>query len=196
MLHGWTPSIGHYLAGAVVVILCLAAAHDVLARTVPNWMPMTLATLGIIQSALAERLIVSLVVGATVFILSGLCWKRGWLGGGDVKLLGAAAIAVPPVLVPPFVAAVAIAGGVLGLVYLACGRLIPAATPRRPVDRPPADRSSSDRPPSDRQSADRPIIRPAGLLSRAWRAERRRLSRGGPLPYAVAIAAGGLFVFL
>jgi prepilin peptidase CpaA len=181
MLHGWASSIGHYVAGADLVILCLAAAHDVLARTVPNWMPMTLATLGVIQGALAERLIVSLLVGTTVFILSGLCWKRGWLGGGDVKLLGAAAIAVPPVLVPPFVAAVALAGGVLGLVYLACGRLIPAATPRRQVDRPPVDR---------------PINRPAGLLSRAWRLERRRLSRGGPLPYAVAIAAGGLFIFL
>lgn len=186
MLHGWTPSIGHYLAGAVVVILCLAAAHDVLARTVPNWMPMTLAVLGVIQSALAERLIVSLLVGTTVFILSGLCWKRGWLGGGDVKLLGAAAIAVPPIAVPPFVAAVALAGGVLGLAYLACGRLIRAATPRRPVDR-----TSVDRPP-----VDQPIHRPAGLLSRAWRLERRRLSRGGPLPYAVAIAAGGLFIFL
>ena len=65
---------------------------------------------------------------------------------------------------------------VLGLVYLACGKLIPAMAPRRPTDRPPVDR---------------PINRPAGLLSRAWRLERRRLSRGGPLPYAVAIAAGG-----
>jgi prepilin peptidase CpaA len=181
MLHGWAPSVGHFLAGAALAILCLAAAHDVLARTVPNWMPTTLAALGVIQSALAERLIVSLLVGTTVFILSGLCWKRGWLGGGDVKLLGAAAIAVPPVLVPPFVVAVALAGGVLGLVYLACGRLIPTATPRRPTDRPPVDR---------------PIGRPVGLLSRAWRLERRRLRRGGPLPYAVAIAAGGLFIFL
>ena len=186
MLHGWSPSVGHYLAGAVLLILCLAAAHDVLARTVPNWMPMTLATLGVIQSALAERLIVSLLVGTTVFVLTGLCWKRGWLGGGDVKLLGAAAIAVPPVLVPPFIAAVALAGGVLGLVYLASGRLIPAARPRRPTDRRPTDRPSGDR----------PINRPAGLLSRAWRLERRRLSRGGPLPYAVAIAAGGKFIFL
>ena len=186
MLHGWAPSVGHYLAGAVLVILCLAAAHDVLARTVPNWMPMTLAVLGVVQSALAERLIVSLLVGTTVFILTGLCWKRGWLGGGDVKLLGAAAIAVPPVLVPPFIAAVALAGGVLGLVYLACGRLIPAMAPRRPTDHPQTDRPSGDR----------PINRPAGLLSRAWRLERRRLSRGGPLPYAVAIAAGGMFIFL
>ncbi len=172
MLHDWAPSLGHFLAGAVLAILCMAALHDVLARTVPNWMPIALAAIGTVQSALDGRLIASLLVGALVFILSGLCWKRGWLGGGDVKLLGAAAIAVPPLAVAPFVAAVAIAGGVLSLVYLALGRLIPASILRRS------------------------IARPVGLLSRAWRLERRRLSRGGPLPYAVAIAAGGLFVIL
>ena len=107
MLHGSAASIGQFLAGAVAAILCLAAAHDVLARTVPNWMPVVIATIGTIESALCGRLIASLLVGALVFILSGLCWKRGWLGGGDVKLLGAAAVALPPAAVAPFVAAVA-----------------------------------------------------------------------------------------
>jgi len=172
MLHDWASPIGQFLAGVVAAILCMAAVHDVLARTVPNWMPIVIAAIGAIESALGGRLIASLLVGAFVFILSGLCWKRGWLGGGDVKLLGAAAVAMPPMAVPPFVAAVALAGGVLGLAYLALGRLIPAAVLRRPV------------------------ARPIGLLPRAWRLERRRLSRGGPLPYAVAIAAGGLFVLL
>jgi prepilin peptidase CpaA len=186
MLHGWAPTVGHFLAGAVLAILCLAAAHDLLARTVPNWMPMTLAALGIIQSAFDQRLIVSLLVGTMVFILTGLCWKRGWLGGGDVKLLGAAAIAVPPAAVAPFITAVALAGGVLALVYLVCGRLIPISILRRTIGQTPVGQTPIGR----------SITRPAGLLSRAWRLERRRLSRGGPLPYAVAIAAGGLFIFL
>jgi prepilin peptidase CpaA len=76
------------------------------------------------------------------------------------------------VTVAPFVVAVALAGGVLSLVYLALGHLIPAPVQLRPVGR---------------------LV---GLLSRAMRLERWRLSRGGPLPYAVAIAAGGLFVLL
>jgi prepilin peptidase CpaA len=172
MLHGWAPSVGHFLVGAILTILCLAAVHDVLARTVPNWMPVWLAVIGLLESALAGRLIASLLVGALVFIVSGLCWKRGWLGGGDVKLLGAAAIAIPPMTVAPFVVAVSLAGGALSLVYLALGRLIPASV------------------------LGRPIARPAGVLSRALRIERRRLRRGGPLPYAVAIAAGGLIVLL
>jgi prepilin peptidase CpaA len=180
MLHGWVPSIGHFLAGAVLTILCMAAAHDVLARTVPNWMPMTIAMLGVAQSAIDGRLIASLLVGSMVFVLTGLCWKRGWLGGGDVKLLGAAAVAVPPMVVPAFIITVALAGGVLSLAYLAIGKLMPTAFKWRPAGHPPAQ----------------PIRRRTGLFSRAWRLERRRLSRGGPLPYAVAIAAGGMFIFL
>ena len=172
MLHGWAPSVGQFLAGTVAGILCTAAAHDMLARTVPNWMPLTIATIGMIESAMGGRLIASLLAGGFVFILSGMCWKRGWLGGGDVKLLGAVAVALPPVLVPPFVVAVALAGGVLSLFYLLLGRIIPVSAPRCPA------------------------VRPVGLLRRAWRLERRRLRRGGPLPYAIAIAAGGLFVIL
>jgi prepilin peptidase CpaA len=34
------------------------------------------------------------------------------------------------------------------------------------------------------------------LLARALRVERWRIHRGGPLPYACAIAAGGLFILL
>jgi prepilin peptidase CpaA len=172
MLQGWGPSVGLVLAGAALAILCTAAAHDILARTVPNWMPIVLAVIGIAESVLAGRLVVSLLSGVLVFILSGLCWRRGWLGGGDVKLLGAASIAVPPIAVAPFIAAVAISGGVLALLYLTLGKLIPAAAPRRSIGRP------------------------VGLLARTVRLERWRLSRGGPLPYAVAIAAGGMFVLL
>jgi prepilin peptidase CpaA len=172
LLDEWNASLGWFLTGAIATILLAAALHDVLARTVPNWMSIALAATGVVASALNGRLITSLLVGAFVFTLSGLCWKRGWLGGGDVKLFGAAAIAVPPMTVAPFVVAVALAGGVLSLVYLALGHLIPAPVQLRPVGRP------------------------VGLLSRAMRLERWRLSRGGPLPYAVAIAAGGLFVLL
>jgi len=172
MMQGWGPSVGLVLAGAVLAILCTAAAHDILARTVPDWMPIVLAAIGIAESVLAGRLVVSLLSGVFVFILSGLCWRRGWLGGGDVKLLGAASIAVPPIAVAPFVAAVAISGGVLALLYLTFGKLIPVAAQRRSIGRP------------------------VGLLARAVRLERWRLSRGSPLPYAVAIAAGGMFVLL
>ncbi len=94
------------------------------------------------------------------------------MGGGDVKLLAAAALLLPPRLVPGYVLAVALAGGVLGLLYLGLGALLrrraPRATPRRP----------------------------ATLLRRALRAEAWRIRRRGPLPYGCAIAAGALFAVL
>jgi prepilin peptidase CpaA len=172
MLYGWLSTFGYILTGTAASILCLAAVHDIAARTIPDWMPIALATVGITERILDGRLIAGLLAGVTVFILTGLCWRRGWLGGGDVKLLGAAAIAIPPAVVPPFAVAVALAGGVLSLIYLAVGRVMPRyASPHR-------------------------IGRRTALLSRVTRIEIWRLRRGGPLPYAVAIAAGGLFVLL
>ena len=85
-----------------------------------------------------------------------------------VKLLGAGAIAVPPGDVLTFITVMAIAGSLLAMIYL-IGRAMPAPHPTN---------------------------RPASLLARALRIERRRLHRGGPLPYACAIAVGGLFVLI
>ena len=87
------------------------------------------------------------------------------MGGGDVKLLGASALGVAPGSVLTFIAAVAIAGGALAIFYLMARSLISASRKQRPV----------------------------GLLARAARVERWRIRRGGPLPYACAIAAGASF---
>jgi len=62
-----------------------------------------------------------------------------------------------------------LAGGLLAVLYLLAQNLVPAASPS-PV--------------------------PLSLLARVWRAERWRIRRGGPLPYAVAIAAGGVLTLL
>jgi prepilin peptidase CpaA len=172
MLFGWMSTLGYVLTGAAASILCLAALHDMAARTIPDWMPSALAIIGVTERILDGRLCAGLLAGLMVFVLTGICWRRGWLGGGDVKLLGAAAIAVPSSVVPPFAVAVALAGGVLSLIYLAAGRLVP------------------------KQATPRLIGRQMALLSRIMWIESWRLRRGGPLPYAIAIAAGGLFVLL
>lgn len=156
-----------FMLPIVCVALILAASlHDIVARTIPNSLALALAVAGIATGALNGYLFGSLLAAGAVFVLSALCWRRGWMGGGDVKLLGAAALGMPPGSVLTFVAAVAIAGGLLAIFYLVARRLVPAPAP----------------------------LRPDGLLARALRVERWRISRGGPLPYACAIAAGALFV--
>jgi len=158
---------GLVLAGAV--LLLVAALHDIAARTVPNRLAAALAVTGIALRGLGGSLGAGLAIGAVVFCLAALCWRRGWMGGGDVKLLAATAIVVPPSLEFRFVLAVALCGGILALAYLAARRLVAAPAPAG---------------------------RPHTLLARALRAERWRIHRGGPLPYACAIAAGGLLVLL
>ena len=148
------------LAGAAILIVC--ALHDAAFRTVPNPLAASLAVSGLAARAVAGELATALITALVVFAAAAFCWRRGWMGGGDVKLLGAAACFVPPAQVPLMLASIAMAGGALALPYVAGRRFLP------------------------RPSWSRPAALPARLL----RAEHWRLSRGGPLPYAVAIAAG------
>jgi prepilin peptidase CpaA len=151
-----------------MLCLLIAAVHDVIARTAPNWAASVLVLAGLALRAVHGQLVTGLCVGAVVFVVAAFCWRRGWMGGGDVKLLAAAAILVPPAQSFTFITVVAVAGGLLAVIYIAARRIVPAPS----------------------------AVRPRHLLARALRAERWRIRRGGPLPYACAIAAGGLFVLL
>ena len=168
MLLSLSSLLSTGLVLASIAILLAAAMHDIAARTVPNWMAATLAILGLATQIMHGRAITGLAAGLAVFLLAAFCWRRGWMGGGDVKLLGAAAIVVPPGDVANFIAVVALTGAVLALVYLGARRITAAPSAQRP----------------------------ARLVARACRVERWRIRRGGPLPYACAIAAGVLFIIL
>lgn len=147
---------------AAATSLLFAVAHDVAVRTVPNRVSLIVAVSGLGVNTLGGQLIPALFGSAVVFAGCWYCWRHGWIGGGDVKLLSACTLLVPPGSVPELVLSTAIAGGVLALLYLGLARLLPGG----------------------------PTPRPAGLLRRVWRAERRRIRRRLPLPYACAICAG------
>lgn len=154
------------LSGTSASLLAAAAAHDAATRTIPNWVPAVLAVLGIALQVLEGQLLPGLVAASLVFAGCVLVWRLGWLGGGDAKLAPAVALVLPPAQVAVFVLATALAGGVLALLYLLLFRVVPRPAPGRR----------------------------RGLLPRCLKAEAWRISRGGPLPYAVAIAAGALYV--
>jgi len=159
------------VAGPIVislVLLLIASAHDIAARTIPNWIPLVLAVSGLAGRAYDGSLLLGVGVAGSVFLVAAIVWRCGMMGGGDVKLLGAAAVVVPPGHVIQFLVLMSLAGSLLACLYLAA---------RPVVSRP--------------RSA-----RPRSLLARALRAERWRISRGAGLPYACAIAASGAFVLL
>jgi prepilin peptidase CpaA len=170
MASGSITLIGQIAALALgASLLIIAALHDVAARTIPNWTSLLLALTGALLRWMDGQLLFGLALGLVVFVAAAFCWRRGWMGGGDVKLLGAVAIFVPPSHVPDTLIDITLAGGIVGLLYL-FGRMVV------------------------RRVATRPLPRPRGFLARILRAEHWRLLRGGPLPYASAIAAGTIFV--
>jgi prepilin peptidase CpaA len=148
---------------AALGLLAIAALHDVGFRTLPNAVCAALLGCGIALHLAAGDLGLAMLAALTVFTLLLLPWWGRALGGGDVKLLGAAALAVPLPAIPTLLVGTALAGGVLALGFLALRPFVPAAPGRRP----------------------------AVLWARILRAEAWRIRRRGPLPYAVAIAAGG-----
>jgi prepilin peptidase CpaA len=165
-------TVMHTLHQAVLITgaltLVFAALHDIAARTIPNTASAILACLGLALHAADGTILFSLLVGFAVFGTCALCWMRGWMGGGDVKLLTAAALFVPPGAVGSMIVATSLFGGVLAVIYLIAREI--ARRIALPTGRPPRN-----------------------FLARVIRAEHWRLLRGAPLPYGSAIAAGTLF---
>jgi len=166
LISALMPCVAAILLAGAAALLLGAALHDLACRTIPNWIPAALALDGLALRVLSGQVLGGIVSGAVVFAGAALLWRRGLMGGGDVKLLGAAALVVPAGLALILILAVALAGGVLALIYLALRRLVSA--PR--------------------------AGRPAGALARIARVERRRIRQCRSLPYGCAIAAGAFFV--
>ncbi len=154
--------------GAAAAMLVIAALHDLAVRTVPNRLIAGLTGCALLLATLQGRLLVSGAVASLLFLVTLGLWVHGYLGGGDAKLLPACALLVAPGNVPVLLLGMALAGGGLCLPYLFGRRLVRAPAPGRP----------------------------ASLPARLLRCERWRLCRRGPLPYAVAIAAGTLYALV
>ena len=177
MPNGWISLIAPAALIAGTGLLLLAAIHDIVSRTVPNWVAVLLALTGLGARIMGNSVLTGLIAAIAVFIIAAFCWRRGWLGGGDVKLMSAATLAVPAGHAFMFIVAMSVAGSILAALYLAGGRVARSARARTPNG-----------------LRDKSATRPTNLLRRAIRAELWRLRRGGPLPYACAIAAGFTFV--
>lgn len=154
------------LVGLSALILLAAVLNDIAFRTVPNWMPAALLALGIGIRTLDGGLAPSLLACVLILLGAGFCWRRGWMGGGDVKLLAACGVLAPPGLSGVMLLNVALAGGALALLYLALGRVLAAPE----------------------------VACPPGRLRQIVWEERHRIHSRSPMPYASAIAVGALLV--
>jgi len=163
---GWVSYIVSILE---ILLLLYVATLDVATRLIRNDVCLVLALLGIAgQFASPMQLIESLIAATILFLLLFMIFQRRWIGGGDVKLLVALAIGLPPTGLIELLTVTSLAGGVLALVHLTM-RVLPY-----------------------------PKLAPVGssLARRVYAIERWRHVRHAPLPYGVAIACGGIWAIL
>jgi prepilin peptidase CpaA len=134
---------GRWLFIAAMIAL---AVNDVFTYRIPNWANAAVAV-GFFMCAGAAALagaeiwwISHLAAGAVVFAAGLLMFQFGALGGGDVKLLTAAALWVGMQGLLPLVVTVGLAGGALVLMLLFLRRnlmpLVAWASPRVPQSWP------------------------------------------------------------
>ena len=109
--------------------LLAAAVGDWRTRTIPNWLNAAIA-LGAIPFWWASGLSlwpdVAMQVGVALGVLFVffLAFQMGQMGGGDVKMLFAIALWLPPMAVFQLIVIMAIAGGVLTVAMLIPHRLL------------------------------------------------------------------------
>src|SRR5262245_20463425 len=103
---------------AYVLALGVAALFDVRERRIPNVLSAATASCGAARCWVTHGLleaVVSLAAACLVVAVLWIPWRRGGLGGGDVKLAAAAAIGLPFAGLATYALATALVGGVLSV---------------------------------------------------------------------------------
>jgi prepilin peptidase CpaA len=159
--------------GVTLLALTASAAADLRARIIPNRFSILIALCGLaLQFRLAPAQVwIALLAAMTVFGALGVLAHFNVLGGGDVKLISAAALLVAPDRIPLLLAEITLAGGLLSAFYLAAGLVLR----RWP------------------QLYRRPSKTLGSGLGKWLRREGSRAARGYPVPYALAVFCGVTF---
>lgn len=167
--------LGVLTAGAAL-LFCVAALTDLQTRLIPNWIPASLGAAFVAAAFLDPARhppLWSIAAAIVVFLPLLLGFAAGKMGGGDVKLLTAAALWSGWERLPELLVITALAGGALALLAV-LGRSF------------------------HRALFGLGLVVPGAALSRLTAALAARLepprNRPAGLPYGVAIAAGGLAV--
>ncbi|HUI34037.1 MAG TPA: A24 family peptidase [Stellaceae bacterium] len=102
-------------------LMIIAAFEDLRRLVIPNVVPLCVCVLWplyIVPTASVLSVAGSIGCAAIVFMAGALFFSRGFLGGGDVKLLTAATLWAGPGLAPSLLLATGVLGGALALILL------------------------------------------------------------------------------
>ncbi len=155
--------IQHDLAFLAVfpAMMAVAALYDVTTLKIPNEVVIGLVlaffAIAVALGHGAGMIASNMAAGTAMLVITFMLFARGWIGGGDAKLLAAAALWLGPGLLLALIVTTAIFGGILGLVIL-CYRALPLA-----------------------------------MAVPEWALRLHHRNTG--IPYGVAIAAAGIFIY-
>lgn len=111
---------------ALVGTLAWAAVNDAMWYRIPNAVPIVILALYPLYLLAGgpglANLHWSLAIALATFLTGAFMFARGWMGGGDVKLLAALALWAGPAHFPELILMTSIAGGVLALIGILPGR--------------------------------------------------------------------------
>lgn len=156
---------------ALLTLLLRAAWTDMRDRRIENRVSLALAALWLIHamfSPAATHPLAAIAIAAAMFAAATLLWRFSFLGGGDVKLLAAVGLWAGPEHGLPFLLVTGLAGGVLAVVILWHRHI--GWTLLAPIQ--------------------------ATVSSLLPRFPPPALSGQASLPYGIAIAAGGCWLWL
>jgi prepilin peptidase CpaA len=165
------------LWAAVMLVLAAAAVIDLRRRIIPNETVVFVAACGVGLSVLSRpgSTLLSLLLCLLLLLLLLVCAHFNVLGAGDAKLIAAATLLVPPERIFLLLVTIALAGGLLSVVYLAAFRGLKHARAAR------------------HHGARSGGSHPAGSFTQFRRAGHARMRAGYSVPYAVAVLGGVAF---
>lgn len=112
----------HVFVGLALLTLLLRAAWtDLLHRRIENLVCAALVVLWPVHLTLSPApndLVATLAIGCAIFAAATALWRFGYLGGGDVKLLAAVGLWAGPENALQFLLITGLAGGLLALVLI------------------------------------------------------------------------------
>jgi prepilin peptidase CpaA len=119
------------------IAMAFAGAMDLLTMTIPNRVSLALIV-GFLLAALATGMpwtsfLWHVAAGASVLIVAFLMFARGWIGGGDAKLLAAAALWLGFEHLLAYSVLVSVLGGGLAIAILTYRTLVPPLWVSRPA---------------------------------------------------------------
>ncbi len=125
-------STGHFVILCFAGLLCWALVSDALTMKIPNRISIGLVALypaWIIATGFPlDQVLMPAALACGMLVAGFIAFDRGWIGGGDAKMLAAITLWSGPALLLPMLLVTTLAGGVM-----ATGAILSEAMRRRAV---------------------------------------------------------------